>query len=117
MKVDQPAQGRVIVAYQTIYHDPLELQAGETVTLGRRDTQWLGFLWCTNIAGKGGWVPDSYLEVSGEMGVAIRDYTARELTAEAGEELTIQFEESGWFWCANQRGESGWIPAENITLI
>lgn len=117
MKVDRPNRCRVLTAYQTVYHDPLELQPGETVTVGRRDTQWPGFLWCTNAAGKGGWVPDSYLDIRGETGVAIRDYTARELSAEVGEELTLHFEESGWFWCANRRGQSGWIPAEYIEMI
>lgn len=117
MKLGQPARGRVNIAYQTIYHDPLVLHNGETVTVGRRDTQWPGFLWCTNAAGKGGWVPESYFDCSGETGVANRDYTARELTAGVGEELIIYYEESGWFWCANQQGQSGWIPAENVEII
>lgn len=32
------------------------------------------------------------------------------------EDLMIHMEESGWFWCANQRGQSGWIPAEHFRL-
>ncbi len=115
--IDQPQRGRVMAAYQTIYHDPLVIQQGETVTVGRRDTQWPGFVWCTTAAGKGGWVPKSYLDRSGETGVANRDYTAAELSAEVGEELVLHYEESGWFWCTNRQGQSGWMPAENVEMI
>ncbi len=112
-----PKMGRVILAYESAYPDPLTLKAGDHVTVGRRDTQWPGFVWCTDRAGQGGWVPDSILERQGEQGILRRDYDATELTAAVGEQLTVNLEESGWLWCTNARGQNGWIPADNVETV
>src|SRR5262245_55170016 len=108
---------RVVSAYEAAYPDPLIIKMGEELTVGANDTQWPGFVWCTKNAGQGGWVPESYLERRGEVGVARRDYAATELTASVGEALSMGVEESGWIWCTNQRGQSGWIPADNVELL
>ena len=26
-------------------------------------------------------------------------------------------QESGWIWCTDQAGQSGWVPAENVERI
>ncbi len=108
---------RVITAYEMAYPDPLILQAGEEITVGQNDTQWPAYIWCTNQAGKGGWVPESYIERRGERGLARRAYAAIELSASVGEELVIGDEEGGWLWCTNQQNRSGWIPADNVEVI
>jgi uncharacterized protein YgiM (DUF1202 family) len=107
----------VIKAYERAYAEPLVIKVGETLTVGANDTQWPGFVWCTNQAGRGGWVPESYFERRGEVGVVLCDYEATELSARVGEALTLHQEESGWFWCTNQQGQRGWIPADNLEII
>lgn len=109
--------GKVISARETSYPDPLEVEEGEKVTVGQRDGEWTGFLWCANPAGAGGWVPEDYIEQSGDVGVMRCDYTAKELTIMVGEELILHKSQSGWYWAANQDGKTGWVPADHVELV
>jgi hypothetical protein len=81
-----------------------------------REGEHPGWLWCTNREGKSGWVPVAYLERRGETAVARRDYDSEELAVETGDELIVTHEESGWLWCTNRQGASGWVPAEAVAL-
>ena len=108
---------RVVTAYQTPFPDPLILKAGEKLDLSDRESDWPGWLWCTTRQGQSGWVPGAYIEPMGQIGLARRDYDATELSAEEGEELTVNDEESGWLWCADRQGQRGWIPAENVEPV
>ncbi len=65
----------VIANWPGKHLDPLILRAGEGVTLGQRDTEWPGWIWCVNGAGQrvngwawrtnakreSGWVPERNL--------------------------------------------------------
>ena len=106
---------RVTLAYQAAYPDPLVIKAGERLHISDRATDWQGWLWCTNESGKGGWGPEAYVERQDKRGLARHNYDATELSAQVGEELVITYEESGWLWCTNQAGQSGWIPADHVT--
>jgi len=64
----------------------------------------------TNPQGKSGWVPQSYIERSGNTGTMHFDYSTQELTVTAGEIVTGAKEESGWAWCTTQQSKSGWVP-------
>lgn len=110
-------QGRVIVDYQTAHADPLTMHAGQVLTLGRTDAEWPGWVWCTDADGKGAWVPQAYLRAQGSRGTALCDYTSRELSVRAGELLTLQRAESGWWWATNGAGDSGWVPATHVETI
>jgi hypothetical protein len=44
----------------------------------------------------------------------LRDYDATELSADVGEELAASQEESGWIWCTNRAGRTGWVPLDNV---
>src|SRR6185295_18560983 len=107
----------VSLAYEAAYLDPLLVKAGETLTVGQNDTQWPGWVWCTNQAGVSGWMPQNYLDRSGSRGVARRDYDATELSAGVGEEVVVGYEESGWIWCTHQRGQSGWLPIAHVIEV
>lgn len=111
-----PCKAEVIKDYRSKYSDPLIIRTGEELSVKQRDTQWQSFLWCVNQNGKGGWVPEDYLSVSGDIAVANCDYSAAELNANLGELITVEIEAGGWFWCCDQSGRYGWIPAENIKI-
>ena len=101
---------RVVTAYQAQYTDPRVVRAGEEVTLGKRDSDNPGWIWCTTHNGHSGWTPESWLKISGDCGILLRDYSTAELDVNVADELTIHFAESGWLWCTISDGRSGWIP-------
>jgi hypothetical protein len=109
---------RVIKQYRTEYPVPLKTVKGEALTIGGRDTQWAGWLWCWSASGKGGWVAEQDLEfasdANGETAVMLCDYDASELDVNLGEILSIRFEKNGWLWCVNASNAEGWLPAENV---
>lgn len=109
--------GRAILAWAVTYPDPLTLLAGEAVQTGRRDEEWPGWIWCTKMDGKAGWIPESYLEIDEitQTARALRDYTAQELTIAPDERLLIDQIESGWAWVTNAAGQNGWVPLSHIT--
>jgi len=110
-------QGQVVHEYQTQYPNPLMMQPGDVLQLGRKDTDWPDWIWCTNMEGKSGWVPERYLDIQDKHGTAKRDYTAAELDAQTGEQLDVFAEEGGWYWCRNRAGVFGWIPVKNVVLL
>lgn len=103
---------RAIHEWQIHYPDPIAFEAGDRLTLGQRDDQWPGWVWCTNTEGKSGWVPEAYVDTM--TGVAKRSYTARELALAVGDLLSLHYEEAGWYWATNQSGQSGWAPASHL---
>jgi hypothetical protein len=109
--------GRVVSEYQSAYTDPLVIRAGEKLTASDRDSEWAGWVWCTNQMGKSRWVPEKYLARKGNDCTALCDYEATELAVRVGVILELGQEESDWVWCANQSGQSGWVPTEKIQRI
>lgn len=103
---------RVISGYTRVYPDPIELRAGESVVLGQEDDEYPGWVWCTDQRGRSGWV--SLTIVDRDAAIAREDYSAAELSAEPGEVLLVDREESGWALCRNAAGERGWIPLANL---
>lgn len=117
MKPDPPFTCRVIADYDSPYTTPFVLQKGEPVQIGRQDTDWPGWLWCTNAAGESRWVPRAYLAQDGERGTLLRHYEATELAVKTGEILQGSQLESGWAWCTNRAGRSGWVPLNNLQVF
>lgn len=111
------AKFKVIVDYQSPYTEPFFIKRGEAVQIGERDTEWPGWIWCTNAGGKSRWVPESYLHRTGDKGLAVRDYEATELSVQVGEQVTGGQEVSGWVWCTNRAGASGWVPKDNLMEV
>lgn len=112
---------RVIKDYQAEYPDPIAVEAGETFAVSEKTSAWENnperiWVWCTDQREKSGWVPENLIQMdaNGKTGSMVTAYSARELTVTAGQELTIEQEESGWFWCCNQLGEYGWVPISHV---
>jgi len=108
---------KVIQLHRRTYKDPLIVKTGEQLAIGERDEDYPGWIWCTNKAGKSGWVPESYLSIDGEKGQINRDYSALELTVGEGDMLDVVINESGWLLCENESGERGWVPGENVEIL
>jgi hypothetical protein len=114
---------RVVADYQTSNPDPFSVTAGETFQVSEKIHFWNGnpgwvWIWCTDQRGKSGWVPQNVMSVNpdGATGIARSTYTATELTVAVGDELVAHQEESGWIWCTNQQGASGWVPLDHVEL-
>ena len=111
-----PQRYCVLRDYTMVYPDALAVTAGESVLVGKEDTQW-PYVWCTNSAGKGGWIPQTYIQRDGARGRVLRDFDSCELTVSVGEIVLATMEEGGWLWCRNDQGQSGWVPEENLQAL
>ena len=106
----------IIKEHQASYPDPLLVKTGDELIVGKQDSQWSEFVWCTNKNAKSGWVPEKHLDRQGERGVALQNYSTAELTIKVGEMVTLENEDSGWYWVTNKTGQSGWVPMENVAI-
>ena len=109
-------RARVLKAYETQYPDPIELRAGESVSLGTKDHDYPGWIWATSTTtGKAGWVPEHFLSAgSGDQATARRDYSARELTVAEGVIVNVIEELLGWALVETESGKTGWVPQTHL---
>jgi hypothetical protein len=99
------------------YSDPINLTAKERVELTGRQDDWDGhiWLWAKSVAGLEGWIPDSLVEEVNGLHRAREDYTAMELSCQAGEVIQGIKETHGWVLCQSPKGRIGWVPQKNLT--
>ena len=107
-----PRRCKAARGYQAAYPESFVVRLGEALTAGEKDSEWPGWVWCTNRRGESRWVPEAYLQRLDEKRIALRNYDATELTIRTGENLVASAEVGGWIWCTNQEGRSGWVPAD-----
>jgi hypothetical protein len=115
----RPRRALVTESHETVYKNPIKLKTGDSVKIEKRETNpdWLGWVYCVDSRGVAGWVSEKYLNESGQMAIAIKDYDATELTVLAGEQLKVYYEEFGWCWSRNKNGVKGWIPTKNLKVM
>ena len=94
---------------------PIEVRPGDTVDVVEQSAEWPAFVLVRTVSGSG-WVPERYLDGSRPKAMVLHPYDTHELPATAGERLTVLEDdpESGWSWCANAAGRTGWVPHEVI---
>ncbi|WP_146908220.1 SH3 domain-containing protein [Arenimonas daejeonensis] len=105
-------QARLTRDYRPRYRKPVAFTAGETLVLGVRDVDWPEFIWATDARGRSGWVHQGFLD--GDRG--IRDYDAREMEANAGDQVRLIESAGGWWWVENAIGECGWLPERDLAI-
>ena len=106
---------RVLKSYTTQYPDPITIRKGDLVTLGKRDTDFPGWIWATSLeSGKSGWVPEQFLRIRGDQAESLRDYSARELTVAEGSMVTVLEALLGWCLVESDSGDRGWIPQSHL---
>lgn len=108
---------KAIEEYNSPYTEPCIFEKGEIVSVGEKDSEWSGWIWCTKDSGESRWVPENYLEIDGNNGKILQNYNSKELAVKVGEVFLIQREEAEWFWVENEIGKSGWVPIKNLKLI
>ncbi len=113
---------QVIVDYTNENLNPIELIKGDTVQLGELSNPngpYPNWIFCTSQRTKQyGWVAVNALSIDGDVGVAIEDYTAKEMSIAVGDIVDTIYELNGWYWCIRLNGsEFGWIAKENLEFI
>jgi len=103
------------VAHVIPERPPLQLQAGDVVQVGERDSTWPAFVYVTCDRGEG-WVPARNLVETGGRVVVQTRYDTTELPTSIGEVLEVveRDDESGWLWCRNEQGAEGWVPLSTL---
>jgi variant SH3 domain-containing protein len=115
----QPSQAaaRVSKAYVAQYPDPIAIEPGDLVHVGKHDAEYPGWVWATSArTGKNGWVPEEFLTIDGANGQARRAYTAQELTVSVGETVTVVQELLGWAWVQADASRKGWVPVSHLAV-
>jgi hypothetical protein len=109
--------GRVIKAYQQPYSNPIRVRAGDRVYPDpSRETEWAGWVWCTDTRGVAGWAPEAWLARDGDTWRITRDYDALELTVQVGDPVRLEYAESGFAWVTASDGRRGWVPESHLQL-
>jgi uncharacterized protein YgiM (DUF1202 family) len=102
--------------YRVQYRTPVQVAAGEKVSVGRDDDEYPGWKWCKASNGREGWIPAELLSQEGGEAIVLQEYSAQELAVERGEEVEVEDERHGWLLVRNTRGQLGWIPASHVRL-
>ena len=108
------------VPYERPYEDPISLKAGERVLIDSvktKETDILGWSWCTGPDGRQGWVPTAWITHQDGAGKIVRDFSALELTVQAGDRVTLHHSESGFVFVTHENGSVGWVPDACLQLI
>jgi uncharacterized protein YgiM (DUF1202 family) len=106
---------QVITDYQAPFPDPIRVKAGDVVNIDpEKKTDITGWVWCTSLSGRSGWVPAVYVDRRDNIGRLRCDYDAIELTIRVGELLTVHKMESGFYWVTDRNGRQGWVPMEHV---
>jgi uncharacterized protein YgiM (DUF1202 family) len=115
--MDEPrSRFRVHREYRVQYRTPVQVAAGEKVSVGHGDDEYPGWKWCKASNGHGGWIPAELLSQEGDEAIVLQEYSAQELAVERGEEVEVEDERHGWLLVHNARGQLGWIPASHVRL-
>jgi len=96
--------------YTVVDRSPLQIHAGDTVSVGPRDKSWPGWIWVSTGDGRGSYVPEDILEIGGAAAKVLAAFSAHDLSVRQGERVTALREVNGWLWCRNAAGDEGWLP-------
>ncbi len=101
---------------------PLIIEKETRIKLGDRSDDagnWPNWIYCYTLDGiSEGWAPEQIIQIEGEYGVTLEDYSAKELSVKKGEIVKGNRELNGWVWCSKLNGsEEGWLPKEKIIAV
>ena len=106
----------VVKEHNSGFPNPISFSKGESLVVGKRDTEFENWVWVTTKNGNEGWAPIQYLQTEEDnKGVAKQDYEARELDTCLGDELLLHYELNNWGWVEKSDGSTGWVPMNTTT--
>lgn len=116
MRQKATMQVTVIKAHNSNYPNPITFEQGETLQLGKQDTEFKGWIRVTTNDGNEGWAPIQYLEFEpgASQGIAQCNYNANELNTRLSEPLLVIKELNGWYLVSNAQGQVGWVPVQTV---
>lgn len=109
----------VVREYARPYDDPIAVAAGDEVVPDPERsaaTDILGWIWCKASDGRGGWVPEGWLERKDGRSFLKRDFSALELSVRLGDRIELILSESGFVYGRTTAGEQGWVPDGVLAL-
>jgi hypothetical protein len=93
----------------------IRMRAGDSVAVGHRNQQHPAFVWCATEDGHHGWVPEDFLEMTGQRSaLARRDYDSTHLTVSEDEELDVLEQVGDYLLCRTATGVQGWVRASCV---
>ena len=95
----------------------LAVAEGTRLRWQRKPTKWSGWLYCEDIAGVHGWVPEAWLKLEGTEAMIDWDYDATELCVDVGAVLEAELIESGWLLASDGGGRRGWVPLGCLQVL
>lgn len=108
--------------YQNSNTDPIELKSGDLVSIGEEfkdNSMWPNWVNCVSKkTNKNGWTPIQILQINGSTGIALCDYSAKEMTVAVNDVVSGFKEMNGWIWCIREADkENGWVPASCLERV
>jgi len=110
------AKSVITQKYKVQYPNPIQVKAGENVQIVRADEEFPGWHWCRAADGREGWMPLELLSSQESPAVVLRDYSAKELAVQPGDEVEVQEVCHGWVLVKDAQGELGWIPQSHVNM-
>ncbi len=112
-----PHKARTVSAHKASYLDPIKLGKGDSVSLGKEDDEYPGWIWAIARDGKSGWVPIELLVIEGKIAIAKKAYDATELDMAPEVEVEVLRELNGWSEVTDDSGRRGWIPSSALEKL
>ena len=101
----------VVERHKSNYPNPIHFKKGERLSVGKKDSEFEGWIWVKTQDENQGWAPVQYLKLEDENNaIATHDYTAREIDTCEGDALLLEYELNGWGWVLKLDGSCGWVP-------
>lgn len=112
----------VVSPHESEFPKPITFKKGDMLIVGEKYSgaeDWDNWFLCSASGQEPGWVPGLVLDQHGDLtGMALEDYTARELNVLEGEQLTGIRTLNGWLWRTKHAStKSGWVPLENLKEV
>ena len=108
---------RVIEEHKASFDYAFIAEKGESVSVGKEDTEMPGWFWCKNAAGLEAWIPNTHIDINGEAAVFNQPYNSTEHDAKPREMVQYLGESLGWIECLNEEWRYGWIPSPKLEKI
>ncbi|MCC8380091.1 SH3 domain-containing protein [Xenorhabdus sp. PB30.3] len=101
------------------FPEPITFSKGTKLIIGEKyegDEGWENWYFCSVSGQKSGFVPAQFIEwIDDENGIALKDYTAHELSVKEGETVSGTERLNSWLWSTRDlNGECGWVPLEHL---